>query len=72
MEKNTILAIVLSSLVLIGFMFLQTYLNPPVDYPVEEVVRDLENTPFIANEENAQNNLEKMVNLENFDEEVYI
>lgn len=72
MEKNTILAIVLSSLVLIGFMFLQTYLNPPVDYPVEEVVRDLENTPFIANEENAQNNLEKMVHLENFAEEVSI
>ena len=38
-------------------MFCKHILNP-VDYPVEEVVRDLENTPFIANEENAQNNLE--------------
>ena len=72
MEKNTILAIVLSSLVLIGFMFLQTYLNPPVDYPVEEVVRNLEDRPFIANEENAQNNLEKIVPLEDFSEEVFI
>ena len=49
MEKNTAWAIGLSSVVLIGFFFLQTYLYPVKNEPTSNTV----NTETVASNENT-------------------
>ena len=76
MEKNTVLAIVLSSLVLIGFMFLQTYLNPTIEYlPEDDAIMSIDSNQTLTNEVLTEINIEnhnQIAQIEDFEEIVSI
>lgn len=73
MDKNTVLAIVLSSLVLIGFMFLQTYLNPPIEYsPEDEAIETVAVNEGVNTDDLTDDSLQSVSHTIDFEDEAII